>query len=109
MPSFSIITNFLKVFDPLQTDNFKKYTSKPNERWCRILLKKKGAFPPPPVTWLELGEKGQHDPPPTTHHPPPVLREGSLKIFSEKKLKKFTYLNIKNKSVLYFSVFLFYF
>ena len=56
-----------------------------------------------------LGEKGQHDPPPTTHHPPPVLREGSLKIFSEKKLKKFTYLNIQNKSVLYFSVFLFYF
>ena len=45
----------------------------------------------------------------TTHHPPPVLREGSLKIFSVKKLKNFTYLNAQNKSVLYFSAFLFYF
>ena len=33
-------------------------TSKPNERWCRILLEKKQHFPPPPVTPpLFLGKK----------------------------------------------------
>ena len=36
-------------------DIFDGGTSKPNERWCRILLEKKGHFPPPPVTVFFLG------------------------------------------------------
>ena len=41
-------------------------------------------------TWLELGEKGQHDPPPTTHHPPPTacFEGGKSKNFFRKKIEK---------------------
>ena len=35
----------------------KEKTSKPNERWCRILLGKKGHFPPPVTPFFFLGKK----------------------------------------------------
>ena len=44
---FSIV---FMSFNQIHTICF--YTSKPNERWCRILLEKKGHFPPPVIPFL---------------------------------------------------------
>ena len=36
--------------------NFFLFMSKPNKRWCRILLEKKGHFPPPVTVLFFLGK-----------------------------------------------------
>ena len=44
----------IKLLPEMSTNN---RMSKPNERWCRILLEKKGHFPPPVTPPPFLGKK----------------------------------------------------
>ena len=96
------------LFTPEKTP--PPFILKPHVFQRRFYEKKNSIWRYPGWNWAK-GDNSTHHQPPTTHHPPPTacFEGGKSENFSEKKLKKFTYLNAQNKSVLYFSAFLFYF